>query len=80
MLDRLVTLIGDDFAVPCVDGQERPYLNLDNAASTNALPAVARRVQEFLPWYSSVHRGQHIQFEQAEHVSREHSGAPTRLS
>jgi hypothetical protein len=41
---------------------------------------VARRVQEFLPWYSSVHRGQHIQFEQAEHVSREHSGAPTRLS
>jgi selenocysteine lyase/cysteine desulfurase len=55
--DRLVTLIGDDLAVPCLDGQARPYLNLDNAASTNALPAVARRVQEFLPWYSSVHRG-----------------------
>jgi selenocysteine lyase/cysteine desulfurase len=55
--DRLVTLIGDDLAVPCLDGQDRPYLNLDNAASTNALPAVAQRVQDFLPWYSSVHRG-----------------------
>jgi selenocysteine lyase/cysteine desulfurase len=32
-------------------------VNLDAAASTNALPAVAHRVQEFLPWYSSVHRG-----------------------
>src|SRR5207249_1192116 len=43
--------------VPCVDGRERPYLNLDSAASASALPAVARRVEEFLPWYSSVHRG-----------------------
>src|SRR5688500_19637060 len=50
-------LVGDGIAVPCVDGQERPYLNLDSAASANALPAVARRVEEFLPWYSSVHRG-----------------------
>jgi selenocysteine lyase/cysteine desulfurase len=50
-------LVGDGLAVPCVDGQQRPYLNLDSAASANALPAVARRVQEFLPWYSSVHRG-----------------------
>ena len=50
-------LVGDGMAVPCVDGQERPYLNLDSAASGNALPAVARRVEEFLPWYSSVHRG-----------------------
>jgi len=36
---------------------ERPYLNLDLAASTGALPAVARSVEESLPWYSSVHRG-----------------------
>ena len=42
---------------PCVDGVHRRYLNLDGAASTNALPAVASRVHEFLPWYSSVHRG-----------------------
>jgi selenocysteine lyase/cysteine desulfurase len=50
-------LVGDGLAVPCVDGRQRPYLNLDSAASANALPAVARRVEEFLPWYSSVHRG-----------------------
>jgi selenocysteine lyase/cysteine desulfurase len=52
-----VELVGDGLNVPCVDGRERPYLNLDAAASTGALPAVAERVTEFLPWYSSVHRG-----------------------
>jgi selenocysteine lyase/cysteine desulfurase len=52
-----VRLLGDDLAVPCVDGSERPYLSLDAAASTSALPGVAERVHEFLPWYSSVHRG-----------------------
>ncbi|HYH50116.1 MAG TPA: aminotransferase class V-fold PLP-dependent enzyme [Acidimicrobiia bacterium] len=51
------SLVGDGLLVPCLDGRERPYLNLDSAASANALPAVARRVEEFLPWYSSVHRG-----------------------
>ena len=52
-----VELVGDGLAVPCIDGVERPYLNMDSAASTNALPAVAARVADFLPWYSSVHRG-----------------------
>jgi len=52
-----VRLVGDGLEVPCVDGVERGYLSLDAAASTSALPAVASRVQEFLPWYSSVHRG-----------------------
>lgn len=51
------TLVGDDRLVPCVDGQDRRYLNLDAAASTSALPAVAEAVQQFLPWYSSIHRG-----------------------
>jgi selenocysteine lyase/cysteine desulfurase len=50
-------LVGDGLPVPCVDGKDRPYLDLDAAASTSALPAVASRVHEFLPWYSSVHRG-----------------------
>src|SRR2546422_83835 len=36
-------LVGDGLPVPCVDGRDRPYLNLDSAASANALPAVARR-------------------------------------
>jgi selenocysteine lyase/cysteine desulfurase len=52
-----VELVGDGISVPCVDGLDRPYLSLDAAASTSALPAVARRVEEFLPTYSSVHRG-----------------------
>lgn len=52
-----IPLVGDGLAVPCVDGRERPYLNLDAAASTNALPAVAEAVHGFLPWYASVHRG-----------------------
>jgi len=54
---RITALVGDDISVPCVDGVERRYMSLDAAASTAALPAVARRVQEFLPHYSSVHRG-----------------------
>ena len=52
-----IELVGDDLSIPCVDGSERPYLDLDAAASTSALPAVAERVAEFLPWYSSIHRG-----------------------
>ena len=52
-----VRLVGDDSVVPCVDGQDRVYLSFDAAASTPAFPAVAERVQRFLPSYSSVHRG-----------------------
>jgi selenocysteine lyase/cysteine desulfurase len=53
----IVALVGDGLPVPCVDGRDRPYLNLDAAASTSALPVVARAVEDLLPWYSSVHRG-----------------------
>jgi selenocysteine lyase/cysteine desulfurase len=52
-----VRLVGDGIPVPCVDGLERPYLSCDAAASTAPLPAVLSAVEEFLPWYSSVHRG-----------------------
>jgi len=41
----------------CADGAERPYLSLDAAASTAALGPVLARVEEFLPWYSSIHCG-----------------------
>ena len=50
-------LVGAHMPVPCLDGVERPYRDLDCAASTPALQSVADRVNEFLPWYSSVHRG-----------------------
>jgi len=52
-----VPLVGDGMLVPCVDGHERPYLALDAAASTGVLDLVFRRVEEFLPSYSAVHRG-----------------------
>src|SRR5579862_400470 len=53
----LAALVGAHVLVPCVDGSEQPYRDLDCAASTPALETVAARVDEFLPWYSSVHRG-----------------------
>ena len=53
----LVALVGDGLPVPCLDGRERAYVNLDAAASTSAFAAVADRVAELLPWYSSIHRG-----------------------
>ena len=50
-------LVGAGLLVPCLDTSERPYRDLDCAASTPALQVVADKVAEFLPWYSSVHRG-----------------------
>jgi len=53
----LAALVGADVQVPCLDGSQRPYRDLDCAASTPALVTVAERVGNFLPMYSSVHRG-----------------------
>jgi len=50
-------IVGIDTQVPLLDGSHRTYVNLDNAASTPALRPVADKVNEFLNWYSSVHRG-----------------------
>jgi len=50
-------LVGVNQRVPLLDGRLAPYVNLDNAASTPALRAVVRTVDEFLPFYSGVHRG-----------------------
>ncbi|HMD46280.1 MAG TPA: aminotransferase class V-fold PLP-dependent enzyme [Acidimicrobiales bacterium] len=53
----LAALVGADQEVPVLDGSHRRYVDLDCAASTSAMVAVAERVTEFVPWYSSVHRG-----------------------
>jgi selenocysteine lyase/cysteine desulfurase len=50
-------VIGIDTPVPLLDGTERPYIFLDNAASTPTFGTVLRCIEEFLPWYSGVHRG-----------------------
>jgi len=57
MIEPPVPLVGDGMGVPCVDGCERTYVALDAAASTAALKSVLERVDDFLPSYSSVHRG-----------------------
>ena len=69
-----VRLVGDGMLVPCVDGNERPYVALDTAASTGALEPVLRRVNEFLPVYSAVHRGFRPTLMRMR--VRQHSGLP----
>ncbi len=56
-LSPLAEVIGGDLTVPLVHGGTARYVNLDYAASAPALRAVADRVAELLPLYSSVHRG-----------------------
>src|SRR3954453_19210045 len=48
---------GDDLWVSVRDGGPRQYVDLDTAATSSASVVVNRAVQEFLPWYASVHRG-----------------------
>lgn len=55
--DAVLCVVGAEQPVPVLGGSVRRYINLDNAASTPALQEVARTVDAFLPWYSSVHRG-----------------------
>lgn len=50
-------IVGIDAQVPLLDGSHRIYVNFDNAASTPALRPVFDTVNEFMTWYSSVHRG-----------------------
>lgn len=53
-LPRLV--IGAGTEVPTRDGN-RPYINLDNAASTPTFKPITDSIMSFLQWYSNVHRG-----------------------
>ena len=50
-------IVGIDQRVPILDGTMQPYVNLDNAASTPVLRDVLETVNQFMNWYSSVHRG-----------------------
>src|SRR4051812_8358826 len=51
------SVVGLNQRVPLLDGSFRTYINFDNAASTPALGIVQEKVNAFLEWYSSVHRG-----------------------
>ncbi len=50
-------IVGVNQQVPLLNGDTRIYINFDNAASTPALREALDAVNEFMNWYSSVHRG-----------------------
>ncbi len=57
-LDNLRSeVVGIDTMVPLLDGSRRRYVFLDNAASTPTFRRVLKCIEDFLPWYSGVHRG-----------------------
>lgn len=53
----LLPVVGAATDVPLATGGTAAYANLDYAASAPALVAVQERVEQALPYYSSVHRG-----------------------
>jgi selenocysteine lyase/cysteine desulfurase len=50
-------IVGIDQKVPTLSGKKKTYIYLDNAASTPSFRQVANTVNQFLEFYSSVHRG-----------------------
>jgi selenocysteine lyase/cysteine desulfurase len=78
-------VIGLDTPIPLLDGSHRRYVFLDNAASTPTFRSVLKTVEEFLPWYSGVHRGVGYKaivathaYEEAHRLAGEFVGADLR--
>jgi selenocysteine lyase/cysteine desulfurase len=55
--DYCSLFVGTETNVPILNGKQTRYINFDNAASTPPLKTVQQAVNDFLPYYSSVHRG-----------------------
>src|SRR5258708_3617445 len=86
---RLLTLadlrdevVGIDTKIPLLGGTQRRYVFLDNAASTPTFRSVLRCIEEFMPWYSGVHRGMGFKamvatnvYEQTHRIAGEFVGA-----
>jgi selenocysteine lyase/cysteine desulfurase len=51
------SIIGAEQKVPLSDGKYVTAINFDNAATTPVLNSVLKEINNFAPWYSSVHRG-----------------------
>lgn len=71
--------VGLDAQVPLLDGRQAGYVNLDNAASTPAFLAVQRAVDEFLKYYSSVHRGTGFKSQLSTHAYEQARRATLRF-
>lgn len=50
-------VIGAKAKVPIANGECVPSINFDNAATTPPLFSVLEAINNFAPWYSSIHRG-----------------------
>jgi cysteine desulfurase / selenocysteine lyase len=50
-------IVGTDTTIPLPNGNKVTAINFDNAATTPPLKAVINALNEFAPWYSSIHRG-----------------------
>lgn len=50
-------IVGINQKTPLLNGNLQPYVYLDNAASTPSFKNVKEKVDEFLLYYSSIHRG-----------------------
>lgn len=59
---------GYDTMVPVLNGSRVPYVFLDNGASTPAFAHVTKVLNEFMPYYSGVHRGTGFKSLLATHV------------
>ncbi len=57
-----------DQTVPLLDGSRETYVNFDNAASTPPFRVVQSTIEQFMPWYSSVHRGSGFKSQLATHA------------
>ena len=50
-------VVGIDKKVPLLNGEKIQYIYLDNAASTPTLKPVLKSLNDFMEWYSNIHRG-----------------------
>ena len=57
MYNNYNLVVGENAIVPLANGRRVRYVNLDNAATTPAFKKVAEDLIDFLPYYSSIHRG-----------------------
>ena len=69
--DYCSLFFGLDIEVPLLDGRKTRYINFDNAASTPPLRAVQQAVNDFMNYYSSVHRGAGFKSQLSTHFYEE---------
>lgn len=50
-------IVGTNVSIPLANGKYVKEINFDNAATTPPLTSVMDAINDFAPWYSSIHRG-----------------------